>query len=68
MTMKNNIHSIEIYEKPRCPNCIKMRKVFDKWVEKNPDAKFETFSAIENKSFLAENLSLIHISEPTRPY
>lgn len=55
MTMKNNIHSIEIYEKPRCPNCIKMRKVFDKWVEKNPDAKFEAFSAIENKSFLAEN-------------
>lgn len=54
MTMKSKIKFIEIYEKPRCPNCIQMRRVFDKWLEKNPDANFGELSAKDNKDYLAE--------------
>ena len=54
MTMKSNIRHVEIYEKPRCPNCVQMRRVFDEWLEKNPNTSFDVLSAVDNKVYLAE--------------
>ena len=54
MTMKSNIKLVEIYEKPRCPNCIKMRKVFDRWHDENPNVDFQVLSINENRDYMVE--------------